>query len=294
MKHCAICQKGLLHLIYHGRIRDGKYGQWTSKEKNVYQCEVCKTLWHSNDYAGEALYEGALYRELLEDDASIQTYHQKHDFETMRKVEWVGTPILREKIVADIGCGGGSFLDCVSGSANEIIAIEPTSAFHPWLRNQGYAVFPYTVDALEQYRDKVDIATSFDVIEHVEDPLSFVNEIHQLLRPGGVAIIGTPTDYPHLRRLIGQDFEEFLFSTQHLWIFSEEGLKILMERVGFKEIRIEYKQMYGLGNTISWALHRCPRGYSSYDFITDTMDAVYREEMIRTKQSDYLVAYAKG
>ena len=33
---------------------------------------------------------------------------------------------IRNKIVADIGCGAGSFSDHISGLAEKIIAIEPT------------------------------------------------------------------------------------------------------------------------------------------------------------------------
>ena len=294
LKQCAICHEGALQPIYCGRIRDGSYGRWTQNEVTVYQCSNCKTLCHSDLYGEHTIYESSLYRELLEADASIETYHKKHDFETLRKVEWVGSPIMRGAIVADIGCGGGSFLDCVSGSAKEVIAIEPTPTYHSWLKQQGYQVFSYTENALEKYRNNVDVVTSFDVIEHVSDPLSFAKEAHQLLKPGGTAIIGTPTDYPHLRALIGREFEEFIFSTQHLWVFAEKGLEILMRQAGFQEIQIEYCQMYGLGNTISWTLYKRPCGYGSYSFITDTMDAVYRQEMIRTKQSDYLIVRAKG
>jgi len=40
--------------------------------------------------------------------------------------------------------------------------------------------------------DKFDLVTAIEVIEHVEAPVSFLRNIHDLLRPKGVAIVTTP------------------------------------------------------------------------------------------------------
>lgn len=68
-----------------------------------------------------------------------------------------------------------------------------------------------------------DVITSFDVIEHVEDPREFLQDVYDLLSPKRQAIIGTPTDAPVMRELLGEIYEKNqLFSTQHPWIFGEK------------------------------------------------------------------------
>ena len=72
----------------------------------------------------------------------------------------------------------------------------------------------------KSWGNKIDVITSFDVIEHVEEPTKFITDIFELLAEGGQAIIGTPTEAPVMRELLGEIFEKkLLFSTQHIWIF---------------------------------------------------------------------------
>lgn len=293
MNTCPVCDQGNLKEIYYGRIREGQYGNWSAEPYTIYQCSHCKTIWHESRDDNKDLYESDLYRVRLDGDAEIETYYAHHDKDTLMKLEWCKSAFFRDKIVADVGCGGGSFLDSISGAARKVIAIEPTLHYHDSLYKKGYDVFSYAHKANLKYKNQVDVVTSFDVIEHVDDPITFANEIYNLLKDGGRIIIGTPTDYPHLRYLLGRKFDEFIFSVQHPWVFSKEGLYCIFKKSGFTDIKIEYKQVFALGNTISWCLEQRPCGHINYDFITPAMNAVYREEMIRTKQSDYLVLYAQ-
>jgi SAM-dependent methyltransferase len=80
--------------------------------------------------------------------------------------------------VLDYGCGTGVFVQ--------------------YLSERGF-VLPAGYDRfVEQYADtgvlhaRYDAVVSFDVIEHVEDPKSFLTELRNLAEPGGLVVIGTP------------------------------------------------------------------------------------------------------
>lgn len=107
-------------------------------------------------------------------------------------------------MVADIGCGCGAFLDLVSGVGQSIIAVEPTESYRQVLNRKGYSTYPYANEALKEWKGKVDIVVSFDVIEHVNAPEQFIREVYELLKNGGKCIIGTPTDAPVMRKLLGE------------------------------------------------------------------------------------------
>ena len=204
-----------------------------------------------------------------------------------------GTDIFRNKVVADIGCGGGSFVDFLKGVAACTVAIEPSEIYRTGLAKKGHETFAYASLAKEKYNNAIDIITSFDVIEHVKDPIQFLQDIFDLCSPGGQIIIGTPTDYPVLRKMLGETFDRFVFQVQHPWILSDDALKIIAGNIGFSDIRIEYKQKYGLGNLLSWLLDSTPRGDIKYDFIEDVVNEAYKKSMSREGVCEYIILFGR-
>lgn len=151
----------------------------------------------------------------------------------------------------------------------------------------------YTKDTVDVFQCKdCDVITSFDVIEHVQSPESFIKDVYDLLTAGGKAIIGTPTDAPIMRSLLGKDYEKkLLFSTQHLWILSEKNLRITSEKCGFKNIDIKYYQRYGIDNMLGWLKDKEPKSEIKQKFITETLNNVWKAQLVDNGLADYIVLY---
>lgn len=111
------------------------------------------------------------------------------------------------------------------------------------------------------------------------------------MRMWGSIVVGTPTDYPVLRRMLGREFDSFIFQVQHPWVLNGRIMEKIFGDAGFKNIRIKTMQKYGLGNLLAWLSEGKPRGDIKFDFISETIDAVYKEEMSRIKP-EYIVLYA--
>jgi 2-polyprenyl-3-methyl-5-hydroxy-6-metoxy-1,4-benzoquinol methylase len=191
-------------------------------------------------------------------------------------------------VVADIGCGGGSFLDFVSGAAREIIAIEPSKEYDNTLKERGYHTYQYA-DQAKEWFGKVDVVVSFDVIEHVASPEKFMMDMKNLLTPDGIMIIGTPTDYPVLRQMLGETFDRFIFQIHHRWVLSEKSMEIMADRLNIRCDEIKTIQKYGLGNLIYWLRDKKPRGHIRVDFISDSVNDAYMDEMSREGRGEYIV-----
>jgi SAM-dependent methyltransferase len=290
--NCPICNSEQTYIIYNGSIRNGAPGHLTSNAVPIYQCRFCGLIWH-NPAAPEALYETDAYRESMGEHATLTDFYAHHDAEIIDKLKLTGTSIYRCKVFMDIGCGGGGYADFIRGVAKEVILVEPTVSFAEKLRDKGYEVFSYAEDAADKYINKVDLITNYDVIEHVDDPLGFMRSIYKLLAPGGTAVIGTPTDHPILRELLGDEFNSFVFSVQHPWVFSRKSLEILAEKAGFGEYQVSFHQRFGMGNFIAWLKDRKPLGDISYDFISHQLDSHYRAEMSQEGKADYLILKAR-
>lgn len=292
---CKLCSSEKVKIIYNDKIRNGGLGQYTTQAVPIYQCEACNVIWHENVLSDtKEYYESTEYRNSLEGSSEEEKFYELHDKETFEKFRYTGTEIFRNKIVADVGCGCGAFLDFVNGVANTVIAIEPSATYRAIMDRKGFRTYPYAEEAINDYKSEVDVITSFDVIEHVEDPEIFLKNAFELLSNDGQAIIGTPTDAPVMRELLGNVYEQkLLFSTQHLWVFSQSNLRMLAERVGFSDIQIKYYQRYGISNMLGWIKNQKPCGHVRYDFVGEVMDNVYKSDCEQRGLADYIVIYLK-
>lgn len=290
---CRICGSNNIKIEYEGIIRDGGLGKYTHNKATLYRCEECNVIWHDAMINLDEYYQSDNYRLSLEGTVDEDDFYNLHDRESIDKLLYTGM-VFRNKTVADIGCGCGSFLDLISGLTKEIIAVEPTQKYREILKKKKYNTYTYAKDAIKEWNSKVDIVVSFDVIEHVDSPVSFMKDIFEMLRPGGKAIIGTPTETPVMRRLLGTDYEmKVLFSTQHLWVFGEKNLKKMAGMAGFKDdhIDVRYYQRYGLENVFGWLKNKQPGGSIDDSMITRTMDYTWRHELENQGLSDYIVIY---
>ena len=232
------------------------------------------------------------YRNSLEGRSDASAFYELHDKETLDKFQYTGTDIFRQKVVADVGCWCGAFLDFVKGVAKTVVAIEPAEAYRFIMEEKGFQIYAYAEEAKKDWKAGVDVITSFDVIEHVESPRKFMCDVYDLLSESGRAIIGTPTEAPVMRCLLGQIYEQQqLFSTQHLWVFSENNLRMLAEEAGFKKIEFKYFQRYGIKNLLGWLKEKTPRSDIDSLLISNTLDNVWRSECSAYGTADYIVTY---
>jgi SAM-dependent methyltransferase len=74
------------------------------------------------------------------------------------------------------------------------------------------------------------------VLEHVPDPVGFLEDMKKMLKPGGLLAIFCPNDYNPLQRMLREErgFKPWwVVPRHHLNYFSTESLKRLIERIGF-------------------------------------------------------------
>ncbi len=293
---CKICGSRECSVIYNDVIRNGGIGKFTKQNIQMYQCKKCNVIWHEPIFDNiNEFYESKEYRDSLGEGITVADYYRNSDKDILQKLTYTGTGIFRNKNIADIGCGAGTFLDFLKGVGEKLIAIEPSEIYQKALKEKGYFTYSYLSDACKEWKNKIDIVTSFDVIEHVEDPLQFMKEIYDLLvcRGGSRAIIGTPTDAPVMRHLLGSQYEkQVLFSVQHLWIFSEQSLLILAEKAGFKNVRIQYFQRYDMANLLGWCLNKTPNSNLEVPFFENELNAIWKSVCDTKKMSDFIVLYA--
>jgi hypothetical protein len=286
---CPVCGDSNITITYNGKIRDGAAGKYTGFDVEIYKCERCGLNWHT-PFTEENFYQEDIYRNSMGENVTLIDFCQKHDAEILLKLSYTGTGIYRDKLFMDVGAGGGGFADFISGVAKKSLLVEPNQNFRNQLKQKGYEAFKDMSEAVDKYGNRVELLTSWDVIEHVAQPLAFLKQTYTLLGNAGMAFIGTPTEYPILRKLLGATFDSFVFSIQHPWVFSVRSLDILAKKAGFTKVSIKCYQRFGIGNLIAWLQTGAPKGDAAYGFISPALDAHYKAEMGYEETAEYLVA----
>lgn len=293
-KSCEICGSDNWDLtVYEGAVRTGSFGTRTEGGK-VMRCGGCGAdRLNENVNIASASYESDAYRIAMDQGLEAEDFFAHADPTQIYNLSAFWPLDLREKMIADIGCGAGSFLSHVSGLTKKIVAIEPTERYHRSLRQRGYDVFSYVSDAVKVHSKGIDVAVTFQVIEHVLNPRIFLSEIAALLKPGGVLIIATPNRDDILMKLLPEDFPQFYYRIAHRWYFDRSSLRNCAELAGLQVESERYVQSYGMSNALLWMKERRPNGYARLPGIDHGADQLWNVYLETTGQADNLFVLAR-
>jgi SAM-dependent methyltransferase len=105
----------------------------------------------------------------------------------------------------DVGCGMGGYLIAAQRLGFEVLGFEP-SADHARIATQclGLPVVSAYFTRERVGGKRFDMIMLSHVIEHIFDPKTFIHELVDTLRPGGVLIVITPNNRSLVARFIGK------------------------------------------------------------------------------------------
>ena len=136
----------------------------------------------------------------------------------------------------EIGCGAGDLLAAAVELGYDVTGVEYSehacSRARERLGNSGRIVCG-NIDRLTE-KNHFDVCVIADVIEHVRDPREFLLQVYELLRPGGIVIVATPSLDSWSARLMRTKWMEF--KTEHLHYFTQETLHSLLFQTGLEPI----------------------------------------------------------
>ena len=156
--------------------------------------------------------------------------------------------------ICDLGCGNGYLAGELGKRGFTVLGIDASDTFLEFARRQHGSdrvsfmtglIGRELADKLGATHPPFDLVVSSDVIEHVYNPLEFLKTAHALLRPGGVAVVGTPY-HGYLKNvaisLTGRwDAHHHVhWHGGHIKFFSAASLSRLMVEAGFTTPRFEY------------------------------------------------------
>lgn len=150
-------------------------------------------------YADQEYAEGA-YRNYVQAEA----LKKKTGSRRLKLIQQlIGSPKGRKLI--DVGCSCGFFLEEALRAGYEVCGVEFSSVAisqaHPSVRDRIICADVNELSSMSN--ERYDVVTAFDIIEHTQRPVAFVESLKRLLRPDGLLVMTTPDTGHWLRYLMG-------------------------------------------------------------------------------------------
>jgi glycosyltransferase involved in cell wall biosynthesis/2-polyprenyl-3-methyl-5-hydroxy-6-metoxy-1,4-benzoquinol methylase len=139
----------------------------------------------------------------------------------------------------EVGCGEGNFLALAEADGWQVTGIDRSAAACERARQRvkNGAVHCGELAAGALPGEQFDLCVLSNVLDHVRSPMSFLSEIHRLLKPGGTLFIATPSIDSWSARLMRQKWMEF--KPGHLTYFDRQTAQTVLVQSGFHEIIVQ-------------------------------------------------------
>lgn len=214
--------------------------------RGLVQCQNCGLVYVGNQPQAQELY--ALYGETYfhnEESGEVGYSDYVADEPNIRKTAQRRIQHIERFVspgrMLDVGCATGFFIDEAHKRSWQVAGLDVSLFATAYVREHfGHEVHSGSLLDVELPNGTYDLVTMYDVIEHVPDPKSYVQQVAQLLRSGGVFELATPDVGSLPARLTGKNWIGYKLSEEHVYYFSIPTLRRLLDEAGFEVVHIRH------------------------------------------------------
>jgi SAM-dependent methyltransferase len=143
------------------------------------------------------------------------------------------TYFLRPGALADFGCGRGEFLSAFADLGYDVAGVDISPRAPSLAPGHKILVADLEKEPLPLPAGSFDFAYSKSVVEHLHAPVTFLEKINQSLKPGGMAVVMTPSwEYNY--------WGPFYIDHTHVTPFTAPSLTDAMIFAGFTDVKTIY------------------------------------------------------
>lgn len=243
IKVCPLCNNtssSLIHSISFEKIWLGlsrNHGAVFSQEvidkhspalfTNLIECNTCGIQYFKPSIAGDEKF----YSQLT---STAQAYYNddKWDF------QMASTLVMSGDLILDIACGSGSWLKLAKAKGANVSGIDTNPSAVAAACSEGLSVHCMSIEEFAPaYQGFFDIVTAFQVFEHINNIIPFVESAITCLKPGGRLIVTVP----NRQRNIRSTFEPLDHPPHHISRWSCTQLHYLAKLSGLKLVETYYQ-----------------------------------------------------
>jgi 2-polyprenyl-3-methyl-5-hydroxy-6-metoxy-1,4-benzoquinol methylase len=139
----------------------------------------------------------------------------------------------------EIGCGIGNYLEYIRNICLNIWGVEYNETAIQCAREKGLNII-HVDEEMDLKRESFDVATSFHVLEHVNDPYGFVQNMMRWIKPGGKMCISVPNQDGPVKYITPCQSN---MPPHHITRWRERTFKVLASKLNLKIDRITYEPL---------------------------------------------------
>jgi SAM-dependent methyltransferase len=246
---CPICFGAMMYLME-------KRGLFVQNSFQLLQCSRCNFISVVNPITDlSEIYNEAYYEGRGADPLVDYAFELEHPEQTVRIFEWRGIlkavrhhygPELDGVRWLDYGSGAGGLVRFLRGRNIEAYGFD-VGGFGDQARARG--VQNLTPFELTDLRNSFDVISLIEVLEHIHDPVPFLQSVGQLLRPGGLLFLTTGNADPHRHSFASWGY---VIPEVHISYFSPGSLGQALDRAGYQAFPLGKSP--GLKNIIKYKI----------------------------------------
>ncbi|MEO6348046.1 MAG: class I SAM-dependent methyltransferase [Aquaticitalea sp.] len=165
-----------------------------------------------------------------------KAYHFIKSIALNRKLKLINSFSNESKMLLDVGCGTGDFLQIAKQNDWIVIGIEPNPHVRQ-IANEKTNNTVFNVDQLLKFDDQsFDVITLWHVLEHLPNLKEQFYIMNNLLKPNGTLIIAVPNFHSYDANYY-KNFWAAYDAPRHLWHFSQSSISKLVSEFGLKVIQ---------------------------------------------------------
>lgn len=222
-------------------------------------CKKCKTLFNKTFLESEDfrknLFEESYYDKIQSNafENKLQNYKKDPSSKVYNKYLKIIEKTKKPGKVLDIGCAFGTFLKVADDRKWKVEGVEISKYSSDMIKKHWkFKVFNGDLENFKT-KEKYDLITFWDVIEHTRHPRKNLEKVHKLLKDDGYLLI-TTDNYRSLIAFIASSIYKFSFGTikspverfyipYNSFYYDDIKFKKLLKIIGFKPIyfkKIDY------------------------------------------------------
>lgn len=150
--------------------------------------------------------------------------------------------------ILELGCGGGHFLkELHRRGFKNLVGVDSAEEAAGAIKDNGIRFIQGNIET-EKIEGLFDVILLNNVLEHLLDPIAFMERVQKNLAPGGRILLRTPNVESLSHSFFGR-YWAGLHSPRHIYLFSNDGLKTLATKTGFG-----VSELKSLSDPSAWAL----------------------------------------
>lgn len=291
VKVCPMCGSQRLDPRYDVRLITNDLFHIYAKQLDlsvatVVACRECAFLFKST--RPSAAFLDQLYTESSESylkSIAEDNVEHREDFHVARQMLNEAFP--GGGSILDVGCASGFFLQSLEQNWNRHgvelfrLAVERSRS------RPGIVVHESDLASAAFPKESFDVVCSFDVIEHLANPMPIFHEVRRILKPGGWLLLGTGNSGSFAARMAGRRWTYFCIP-EHISFFNPRSLKKGLAQAHFSSFKFKtiHHGLRSRSVTTGWL-----RAVGKRWAVTLCGEDIVRRGIFRQKTADFFVPF---